>query len=97
MDCGILRIGVWLCVLCLTCAACQKVELPPEEGGEGGDAPAAEAGYDDALTVGAALLAYEGIKDGERFGQGVAGYIVGSCTGTSLCLVRREPGRAIYS
>ena len=84
MDCGILRIGVWLCVLCLTCAACQKVELPPEEGGEGGDAPAAEAGYDDALTVGAALLAYEGIKDGERFGQGVAGYIVGSCTGTSL-------------
>lgn len=91
-------IVVWGLLMLGICGACQKVELPSGEDSEesglnGGDSdgrPSDEEetplppDYVEAFSVADVLSTYDGVDLESDYEAGVVGYIVGSCTGTTI-------------
>lgn len=89
---------IWALLVWGLCGACQKVELPSEEdseqSGSGGEHPGGKPsdgeetplppGYIEAFSVADVLKTYGGVDLESDYEAGVVGYIVGSCTGTTM-------------
>ena len=89
----------WLCLLAGLCLSCQKVDLPSggqddaqeqagqpatDGSGTGQDGEGQPDSYAGAYTVAGILSTYGDADLETGYEAGVVGYIVGSCTGTSI-------------